>query len=150
MAHKEEIIYALELFHANRPRKMFHEMDQRESGMFAVIKFLAEAEGEVTSAAICKHLQISSARMTVLIKRLETKGLVIKTESLHDSRSKALVLTQKGVTLATKLQAHMYETVGKIIDEFGITELETLFETLNRLKSILNENAPLSLEEYDD
>ncbi len=149
MAKKEEVLYALELFHNNRPQKIFDAVNRGEIGAFAVVKLLYEADKELTSADLCKHIKISSARMAVLIKRLEKKGLVVKTTSEVDTRAKILKLSEKGVALADKLKENMYETMGKIIDEFGLEELESMFTKLGKLKAILGENVPISLEEYN-
>ena len=150
MAKQEEVVLALELFHKNRPQKIFNEIDKTEVGVFAVIKYLYESKTTVTSADICKSLQISSARMAVLIKRLESKGLVIKMNSQFDSRTKILKLSENGEQLANEVEMKMYHTMGKIVDEFGINELKEMFEKLTKLKTILHENAPTNLEEYND
>ncbi len=150
MAKKEDIYYVLELFHNNRPQKTFEELNKSEVGLFAVIKYLYEAKTEVTSAEICKNLKMSSARMAVLIKKLEGKGLVIKTNSTRDSRAKILKLSEKGISLANDLKEKMFEVMGKVIDEFGMAELEDFFEKMGRIKSIMEQNAPINLEEYDD
>ncbi len=150
MAKKEDVFYALELFHNNRPQKMLNEVNRGEMGAFAVIKLLYDADKEITSADLCSQLKISSARMAVLIKKLETKGLVVKTASQADSRAKILKLSEKGVALADKLKADMFETMGKVVDEFGIEELESFFKKLGKLKSILGESLPINLEGYND
>ncbi len=149
MAKHEDIIYAIELFHKNRPQKIFEEVNKSEVGGFAVIKYLCEAENEVTSADICKVLKISSARMAVLIKKLETRGIVTKENSKHDSRSKILKLTKKGIVLSEEFKANLYKSIEKVVDEFGIEELESLFRKLKKLKSILHENVPSNLEEFN-
>ncbi len=150
MARKEEVFYALELFHKNRPRQIFEKMNKSDVGVFAVIKYLHESEEEVTSADICKFLQISSARMAVLVKRLEKKGLIVKSNSSVDARSKVLKLSAAGKKFAEDLKSQIYGTMEKIVDEFGLDELEELFVKLEKLKAIMDENVPANLEEYND
>ncbi len=150
MAKKEDVFYALELFHNSRPQKMFDAVNKGEMGAFAVIKLLHDTDKELTSADICKILKISSARMAVLIKKLQAKGIVVKIASEADSRAKILKLTKKGTALANKLKANMFETMSKIVDEFGLEELESMFNKLHKLKLILGENLTINLEEYND
>ncbi len=150
MTQRDDVLYALELVHKNRPNEVFDEMNKSEVGFFAVIKYLYESSIDVTSADICKHLKISSARMAVLIKKLEKKGLVVKINSDKDARIKVLKLSKKGTEFAHKMKAHMYETMKKIIDEFGLDEIEELFSKLSRLKCIMKENLPRNLGEYND
>ncbi len=149
MATREEVFEALELFKKHSPQRIFKEVNKSEIGALAVIKLLHENEKKLTSSDLCKRLKISSARMAVLIKRLKSKGLVEKMDSDTDSRSKILYLSEKGVALAHKLQANMYQTMEKIVDVFGLEELDSLFVKFNKVREILDANAPLDLEEYN-
>ncbi len=150
MAEKKDILFALELFHENRPQHIFDEMKNNDMGSFAVIKYIHEVGREVNSAEICKHLKISSARMAVLIKKLEAKNLVVKINSENDSRSKIIVLSEKGRKTATHMQEQMYKSAEKVVDEFGIEALIDLFNNLNKLKMILKANEPTMMEDEND
>ncbi len=88
--------------------------------------------------------------MAVLIKRIEKKGLIVKINSDNDARVKVIKLSKKGVAFADELRARMYKTMGEIVDEFGLEELENLFSKLKRMRSIIIENVPIKLEDDDD
>lgn len=152
MASKEEVESIVELIHKNRPQASFNELHRQDIGIFAVIKYLREAPNEVTSAEISKFLGISSARMSVLIKKLENKELILKISSSNDKRLKVIKLTEKGNNFAEDLKLKIYKSAEKIIDEFGIDEVRRIFEQLNRFKMILEENAPskINMEDFND
>ncbi len=150
MAEKEDILYALELFHKSRPQHVFDEMKNNDMGSFAVIKYIHEVGREVNSAEICKHLKISSARMVVLIRKLEAKNLVVKVNSTNDSRSKIIMLSDKGKETVKRMHDQMYKSAEKVVDEFGIEALKELFDNLNKLKTILKANAPTVMEDEND
>ncbi len=150
MANKDDVLRALDMLHQNRPQKVFGEIQKNEMGVFAVIKYLNDAEGDVNSAEISKALGISSARMAVLMRKLEAKGFIIKSQSKTDARSSTVKLSENGKTLAENIKTQMFKAVEKIIDEFGIDELKNLLEKLNTIKTIMEEFAPMKMEDLND
>lgn len=147
MATKEEITEIMELIRKNKPQRVFKNLNDREMGLFAVIGYLSESNGEVTSSDISKFLCVSSARIAIMIKKLEKREFIEKIDSSKDKRVKVIKLTQKGHNLSNKLDKHANDVVEKIIDEFGLKELKDFFETMERLKIVLDENAPSDMED---
>ncbi len=150
MATNDEIRIACELFHKSRPQKSFEKIDRSEMGIFATLKFLLDAENEVNSKDISSSLGISSARMAVLLKKLESKNLIVKTTSKSDARAVAVSLSDKGRAIAEKNHAQMLSSIGKIVDEFGLEELQILFKKLEKIKEIMLESVTNQVEEAND
>ncbi len=148
MATTQDVCFALELFEQNRPYKTLEEM--KEQGAFAVIKLLHSEQRDLSSAEICKRLGISSARVAVLIKKLESKNFIEKIPSESDSRVKMIALSQKGRGFAEKAKKRMFETAEKIVDEFGIPRLLSMFEDLKKIKAIYEQNLPCDMEKLYD
>ncbi len=144
MATREDVILAIELFHKNRPRRTLEKMN--EMGIYAVLKFLNEAKVEVNSADICKHLEISSARVAVLIKKMQSKGLVLKSNSKSDARVKIVSLSEKGRMFAQRTKQHMYDNTEKVVDEFGIERLKSIFDDLSKIQAHFEKNLPQDME----
>ncbi len=150
MATQQEIKTALELFHRCKPQIRLDELRRQEMGIFAVIKYLNDAPETVNSVELCNFLGVSSARMAVLLKKLESKGLIVKKSSKTDARSKIVILSEKGKKLAEIIKSQMQETVGKIVDEFGLEKLENMFSDLQKIKTIVDSTSFLHMEELND
>lgn len=150
MANKEEIEIVLDLLHQNRPVHSYESLMKNEIGIMGVIKFLSESEiagkGEIKSKDISDELKISSARMTVLLKKLETKGLVEKTVSKIDARVVFVKLSDKGSKFASIARAKMNESAENLIDEFGIEHLVRVFSDMQKIKNIMEKN--IKLEDF--
>lgn len=143
MAKKEDVLLAMELIHESRPKEIFNEFNKLNFGILAVMKYLQDAEEvdkEVNSVDISKFLGISSARMTVLLKKLEKQGMVIKTNSKNDARAKIIQLSEEGRERATFYKEKAYKIAEKIVDEFGMEEFIKLMENLNKFKKIMDED----------
>ncbi len=91
---------------------------------------------------IGERLFLESNTLTPLLKRLEQKGLLIRTRSQSDERTVIISLTESGEALKIKAK----EIPHKIAESFqgeNITESEVLSfqNTLNKLVGILRERS---------
>lgn len=148
--NNKDIIEVMEFIHKNKP---FHDLDEvhmHERGLGATIVFLAKADGEVKSVDISSFLNISSARMAVILKKLEQKDVIMKATSQTDSRAITISLTAKGHTMAKNLEDNMYQVVSKIVEEIGLEEFYDTFKKIKSIKQIFEENKPMTMEELHD
>ncbi|MCG7588348.1 MarR family winged helix-turn-helix transcriptional regulator [Photobacterium sp. OFAV2-7] len=82
-------------------------------------------------------LYLDSGTLTPLLKRLETKGLVVRTRGLEDERVRMISLSDEGVALKKKalgIPGEMACKVGGDIEELAQLKYlcEKLVKTLNR------------------
>ncbi len=133
MAKPEEIEKALSLFETYKPSHCFEEMQKTDMGMFAVLKYLNEQEEPVKSKDISDDMRVSSARMAILLKKLEAKNLIKKSPSQKDKRITLVELTEQGFSIEQKIKNHVYQMVEHIVDEIGVEELEQTFINLQKM-----------------
>ncbi len=74
MATQEDIERLFALFCEAHPQDSLREMDKTSAGQGAVLRYLASVEEPVTSGQIAQALGGSTARMAVLLKKLEARG----------------------------------------------------------------------------
>lgn len=146
MAKKEDVLKAIALLHENHPRRTFDELNKDKMGYLAVIHFLRNVDRQVTSKEISDCLHVSSARMTVILKKLQKEEVITKEKSTEDARALIVTFTEKGKERAVLLHQKRYELVESIVDEFGIDEIENLFYKLTKIHNIM-ENHITDLEE---
>ncbi len=148
MATKDEIIYVQKQFHRVRPQKALESISKNDMGFYAAIRYLHMSDDEVNAVDISKFMEISSARMAILLKKLESKGLIEKGVSKKDARAVSIKLSPEGIKLAEEMREHMHTVLGRVIDEIGFSDLKFVLETLERIKEILNESLPEKMEEH--
>lgn len=113
MATSSEIEIILELMHSCKSKKLLKDIEMTEDGSLAVIKYLYE-NNNVKSKDISDFMGISSARMVVILKKLEKKELITKETSLYDSRVINVNLTKKGVDYTSKIKANLEKKYQKL------------------------------------
>ena len=123
MATREQIETILALVHDTHPAAFFKRIDDTSAGISAVLRFLYEADGEVTSGQISSFMNVSTARMAVLLKKMDAKGLIRKETGSADARTTVVRLSGFGRETVEKIHADMYRQVGCVIDKIGMERL---------------------------
>ncbi len=136
MTKKEEVLAAMALFDKNKPEKTFDQISQVKMGMGAVVHCLHKKDQAVTSKEISDALHVSSARMTVLLQKMEGEGLVEKSHSPTDARAILVSLTTKGLQKAEEIERQRYECIAEILEEYTLEDLERLFQQLEKIHQI--------------
>lgn len=108
---------------------------------YLVMMVLWQEDG-ITVKDIAQTLQLDSATITPLLKRLETAGFVARTRSLHDERVVNVSLTDKGRNIQAQV-AEMQKGVA-CQTQLGDAEFNALKATLHQLANTLNAQGSLT------
>lgn len=142
MATREEIAYVQEQFEGNGPIKFLNTVTETQVGMGAILKLLSKESHPLTAGQISSSLNISTARVAVLIKKLEAKHLIEIHPGDHDSRVKMVTLSDEGRNTVQKVRSDIQKKVGMLIDEIGFEALKSFIETFKKIKLIMEKNCP--------
>ena len=82
-------------------------------------------------------MNVSMARVTSLIQKMEERGLLVREESLTDRRVNLISLTEKGEAEAVKAIDFSISIVTKLIEEIGTDEIDRFIETFDKIKNVL-------------
>jgi DNA-binding MarR family transcriptional regulator len=91
------------------------------------------AGGPLSVKQLAAALQLDSATLSPMLKRLESLGLVTRSRSATDERSTAIALTDQGMTLREKALT----IPPAVVERLGVelSELETLHSMLIRINA---------------
>jgi DNA-binding MarR family transcriptional regulator len=93
----------------------------------------SNADRPLSVKAIAAALQLDSATLSPMLKRLEALGLITRTRSTADERATDITLTKAGIQLrrrALKIPPAVVERLG-----VGLDELERLHDVLTRVNA---------------
>lgn len=96
----------------------------------------------LSQTEIAQELVVKAANTTVLLKRLEERGLVNRRPDPNDDRTKLVRISAKGKRLVEKVEAPYRDEVERLMQPLGKRELErfaTCLETLRVTASELDE-----------
>lgn len=105
------------------PRDLMSAIDKNSVGIGCVMTFLGAAESAVSAGAISRHMNVSTARVAVLLKNLEEKGLILRKKSGKDSRITLVELTEAGIAYNKQREESVYSFIDTIIARVGYDRL---------------------------
>lgn len=138
MATQEQIHRIFQKMRESHPREFFYHMDETQAGIGAVLRLLYMEKKPVTAGKISDTLGISTARVAVLLRKMESKGLIIKEKNPLDARVTIVSLTDMGTEMIKEAWKEIQEQMGKIIDTVGEERLLEYIEINNEIRQIVS------------
>ena len=122
---------------------MMHHFDQfaKQFGLtgnqMAVIDFIMNHEEEEISQRDIEHeFNIQRSTTTVLLQRMEKKGLIDRHTSSKDARQKAVALTDKAVKIASACQTYLRAEEEELAQQFSAEEREIFLNILQHYRNL--------------
>lgn len=134
---QEEIISAMKLFQSQIPKIVAHEMAKNSQGARACLCYLYDKVPSTTAKELSDVLGVSTARVTMLLNKLEENAYLQRFDHPKDGRIKIVALTPLGIQKAQECKRLQYETMKDIINIYPIEELTKLFDQLNTIHNII-------------
>lgn len=135
MATSEEIGLILKSIKQNAPFQFFKRIDQTSAGISAVLNYLYE-NGPVTAGDISDNLNVSTARVAVLLKKMVSKELIEKSSDKKDARVTVVRLSDYGREMIENIRDDMCDQIGKVIDSVGMMRLLEFIEISAEIDAI--------------
>lgn len=123
MATQTQIETLMEALRKAPPSEHFQKIDRSTMGIRAILKYLSEGNGQATAGEISRALRVSTARVAVLLKKMESRGLLEKQSDPTDGRLVVARLSQQGTDTAEQLRRERDTQLGMLIDAIGMERL---------------------------
>lgn len=97
----------------------------------SIIDFITNhADQEIFQRDIEREFEIQRSTTTVLLQRMEKKGLIQRHTSSKDARQKAVVLTDKALSIASACQSYLRKEEEEFEQQFSAEERDIFFKIL--------------------
>lgn len=143
MASEEQISILLEALKNAPPSQLFQSLDASTAGMRAILIYLGEEDATVTAGMVSEYMNVSTARVAVLLKKMEAKGLIEKERDPDDARKVMVRLSPSGRALAGRVHEQINAHVEAMIDRIG---MERMLEFATISKEIHSMGEPPEIE----
>ena len=140
MATNEQIDYIISELPKAHPANFFKIFNDSNTGIGFAVKLLYSAEDNRLSAgAISEVMGVSTARVAVLLKKMESKGLITRESDRSDARVTIVCLSQEGKAVAKRMQDNMLQHISYVIDKVGMEKLKQFIELSVEVKVAMAE-----------
>lgn len=137
MASKLEVFKVMGKLQECSPVDFFRSIEEINSGMGYIMLRLYNAKDEVYAIDLSEDMQISRARVTMLLRKLISRGFAVKQRSKFDARKEIISITNKGRDEVAKIKQRVFDSVAKLIDELGMDKVDKFLEISKQIKNIL-------------
>lgn len=137
MANQDDIEQILTVLCKVHPHDVLHEIDRTSEGQGAVLHYLARQNEPVTAGQVAKALHSSTARTTIILKKLQAKNLITRRSGEKDARTTVVALSEKGIEEISCWRNQIYYCVNMLIDEIGMERLMAFAETAQDIRQVL-------------
>ncbi len=142
MATTEQIEALMEQLKKAPPAECFQNFDMSTAGIRAILKILNETDSKVTAGDLSEFMKVSTARIAVLLKKMEAKGLIEKERDSADGRVVVVKLSAQGKELADKFRANLYAHIGEMIDKIGMDRMLEFAAVSNEIQLLMKKSHP--------
>lgn len=146
MATKTQVEEVFEKIQGGCPADFFNLINDTKSGMAAVLHLLSESGGMATAGKISAVLNISTARVAVLLKKMAAKDLITKEKDVQDGRITVVKLTELGEETVSRLKEEIFRQIGSVIDGIGEERLCEFLAVLGEIKTIIHQSDHSGIE----
>lgn len=139
MATEAETLEYLNQLKLCWPRSFFGKLDKSQMGLGFVLSYLAEAKETVFAGDLAREMNVSTARIAALLRKMEKNGLLIRKGSPDDARKTIVEITPEGIAQALELKHLILEKIEILIDRIGKEDMQTFIELSFKIKEALEE-----------
>ena len=140
MATKEQIDYIISELPKAHPANVFKVFNDANTGIGFAVKLLYSAEeNRLSAGAISEAMGVSTARVAVLLKKMESKGLISRESDRADARVTVVCLSEAGKNLAEQMQENMLKHISYVIDRVGMEKLKQFMDLSVEVKAAMAE-----------
>ena len=139
MSTREDAQLFMEKLYSCTPRFFYSEIETIQRGFGFILNYLEQADGEVNAGDLSKKLNVSTARIAALLKRMEQNGLITRHASQEDARRIVVEITPAGIVLVDEMREQTLQKIELLLDQISREDLETYIRISRQIKAVMNE-----------
>lgn len=138
MTTKEEVISIIKRFYQSRLKSPMAKMDKSNFGISLVLRYLEESDRPVSAGEISRYMNVSTARVAVILRTMVEKDLIVKKDDSTDARKTLISLSEKGRERIKKTRAELLELMTEVVNTVGIERMEQFMEISEQINAVVS------------
>lgn len=126
----------LKTFENMNSENILHKLNLSFKGENAILLLLSECGGKSTPGKLLERLDFTAARLSAIIKSLESKGFVERIQNETDKRSTIVAMTEIGFQHFAKLREDIVRNASIVIEQLGEKDVCEFLRIMGRLVDI--------------
>ncbi len=123
-----------------QPTNFLKVVNDSNAGIGYVLKLLlSEDKHQLSAGQLSEAMDVSTARVAVLLKKMENKGLIEKKEDEADARVTLVKLSENGKRIAALMKENMLLHIANVIDKVGEEKFLQFIALSHEIKDAMGE-----------
>ena len=139
MGTREEAQEMLREFRGCWSKSFFSKIDESQKGIGFVLVYLQEADHEVIAGELARELNVSTARIAALLRKMEKGGLIVRYHSSEDARQTVVEITQAGTEYVDKMKEQILTKIELLLEKVGKEDMEEFIRISHKVKEVFDE-----------
>ncbi|MBR3228396.1 MAG: MarR family transcriptional regulator [Erysipelotrichaceae bacterium] len=140
MNKREKAIRLMEDIRKSAPRPLIDSISNEDKGINFILGYLkCHKDRENNIVDLAKELGVSTARISVLIRKMENKELVRKTRSKTDARKVMVKISARGERIADANFEMMVKAHEKLIECVSEDDLKNFVRVSGIIKDVMED-----------
>ena len=119
------------------PRSCYSKLEATQRGYGFILDYLEQADGEISPRDFAEKLNVSPARITALLNKMEKSGFITRSTSSKDARRVIIEITPAGIAFVDNLREHTLSKVAQMLDRVGKENIETYIKISQQIKEAM-------------
>lgn len=137
MSTREDAQAFLAELYLSIPRSFYSELEMTRRGFGFVLDYLEQAEGEVTAGDLAKKMEVSPARVAILLKKMEESGFIARHTSSKDARRIIVEITPAGVAFVEDMKERTLNKVESLLNQVSKEDLYTYVKISRKIREAM-------------
>lgn len=129
----------LEKLYSCMPKLFYSEIEATQRGFGFVLSYLEQADEVVYASDLSKKLNVSTARIAALLKRMEQNGLITRCTSPEDARRTIVGITPAGIASVDEMREQALHRIELLLARVSKEDLETYIRISRQIKEVMDE-----------
>lgn len=139
MGTREDAQELLHQLRACRSKSVFGKIDESQKGVGFVLVYLWESDHEVIAGELAKELNVSTARIAALLRKMEKNGLIIRYRSPMDARQIVVEITEQGNAYVNQMREQILMKMELLLEKVGKEDIEEFIRISHKINKALEE-----------
>lgn len=133
-----------------RPGRILDDYHINNEGVMHALVFLYLEDKSVSAGAISRRLNVSTARVAVILRKMLEKEIITKETDPKDARRAVIEITPKGRSIVERHKQMFYEDMKEMVDSIGKERFDDFLEVLGEMHVFLEEKRKIRGENCNE
>lgn len=130
----EELRASLERLHGDA---LFKRVGETGVGIGAVMRCLHRSGEPMSAGEISRYLHVSTARVAVLLKKMEARSLIERISDERDARKSVIRLSAYGAEVSEQVLRELNRQLAEVIDRIGLERVKEFIAVSGEIRAVV-------------